>query len=713
MLIRQIILYSVIGFFYLQTSASPCYGRSISFFISNGDTSVVIDSIKVTDSLTVADSLASVDSLAQTAIPDTLIPLQQKGILSSSDWGEIYTKNKLNMLDYQSFHNLFNSMPYGFVKDFGSFGQPHELTLYGLGYGSIDFIIDGVPINRRGNNAYDLNHIQTEQIDSLEIIPLSRGFLYNTFNNPVSVNIVTMDKVAKRAYSRLRILQAPDDEGYIDGLFNTHFSKRINFSFDVTNSSINSRYSNSQAGGWLASARLRYMLFNTVNIISSYNYSRTETWLNGGVDKYLLYSNYSAAVAEEIFYNNIEAPVIYGTDEHGSLRYLKSKEHNFSLKVLSQFVPELFSDITFYYRFSLDEFRQNESQSQSEPPYFKNNDKEKVLGISFKQNFTTDYLNALFLLNYESQNIKDDYQLINSTESLFSAGGYVQFPLANNLLTPGVFAKHLKYAGNSYSSYGAEVLVKPISSLDIFAGYSENNKPNFIKPRAVDGEHQAWKHDQKITTMESGIKFRWSEGFVSAGFIHYSNSSYLFPVVLKSYEDSLILNEVSYFNPSQLEYSTVNLSFALSLWKLQFEGKLCYYAANNTETEFTLPEYSSFGGVYYIDTLFNSNLKLKTGFNFYSTGEQRYYTYDFQLMRPAIVRYTEPEYSDAALNSEYNNELISPSYSLDFYLAGQIKDSAIIYFVFENLTGNNYYIIPYYPKPGRQIRFGVAWEFLD
>ncbi|MEW6701372.1 MAG: hypothetical protein AB1298_01515, partial [Bacteroidota bacterium] len=55
----------------------------------------------------------------------------------------------------------------------------------------------------------------------------------------------------------------------------------------------------------------------------------------------------------------------------------------------------------------------------------------------------------------------------------------------------------------------------------------------------------------------------------------------------------------------------------------------------------------------------------------------------------------------------------SPSFQIDFFLAGRIQERAIVYFVFENLLDTKYFIVPYYPKQPRGLRFGVAWEFLD
>ena len=56
---------------------------------------------------------------------------------------------------------------------------------------------------------------------------------------------------------------------------------------------------------------------------------------------------------------------------------------------------------------------------------------------------------------------------------------------------------------------------------------------------------------------------------------------------------------------------------------------------------------------------------------------------------------------------------VPSSYKVDFTLVGEIQKVAIVYFTFENLLDNKYYITPYYPMPERNFRFGVAWELLN
>ena len=101
---------------------------------------------------------------------------------------------------------------------------------------------------------------------------------------------------------------------------------------------------------------------------------------------------------------------------------------------------------------------------------------------------------------------------------------------------------------------------------------------------------------------------------------------------------------------------------------------------------FGVPDFQTQTGLYYTSKLFNENLDLKTGFVFYYTGKNNVYTFENGLVE------------------------VPSSNKLDFTLAGEIQKTAIIYFLWQNLLGNNYYITPYYPMPSRSIRFGVAWE---
>ena len=128
---------------------------------------------------------------------------------------------------------------------------------------------------------------------------------------------------------------------------------------------------------------------------------------------------------------------------------------------------------------------------------------------------------------------------------------------------------------------------------------------------------------------------------------------------------------------------------------------------NSTYRKYLLPEYYLKGGIYFSDSLFNSNLNLKAGFNTTAVGVQNLYSYDFETN--TLLSW----YSISFGGQIQENATLMPSIVFNFLLIGEIQDRATIYFTFENLFDKQYYVVPYYLKQGRGIRLGVSWEFLN
>ena len=114
------------------------------------------------------------------------------------------------------------------------------------------------------------------------------------------------------------------------------------------------------------------------------------------------------------------------------------------------------------------------------------------------------------------------------------------------------------------------------------------------------------------------------------------------------------------------------------------EDQASYYTTGNLlELLYLFPKVNFTGGLYYKNILFSNNLNLKTGL-----------IYSFMGKRNSSI-------------GEVNS-----NWKLDF-TAGEIQKVAMIYFTWENLFNNEYYIVPYYPMYQRGIRFGIAWELFN
>jgi outer membrane cobalamin receptor len=149
------------------------------------------------------------------------------------------------------------------------------------------------------------------------------------------------------------------------------------------------------------------------------------------------------------------------------------------------------------------------------------------------------------------------------------------------------------------------------------------------------------------------------------------------------YTGGIFFNQITFGKVNGLG---VNVNF--NYWKFILESNSSYYTTRSNKL-IGVPDYQTQTGIYFKDILFDNNLDLKTGFVFYYIGKNNVFTYENDLVE------------------------VPSSSKLDFTLAGEIQKSAIVYFTWQNLFNNNYYLTPYYPMPGRSIRFGVAWEMFN
>lgn len=615
---------------------------------------------------------------------EKLIPLIQNNILTQRE--NILRESDLQKLDVRFTGDYFSYIPFGFVRDLGSIGLPNEVVLFGNGFKNSSYLMNGVSINNRLTNSFDLYLFQSESIDSIEIIPLAQGFLYNEMNNPVTINFIARDFVKSKPYTRIRFYQAPNEEGFFDGIFSGNISRRFNIYTELTHQSSDPRFKNSDYGMWAGAVRLRYLFNNDFNVIGSYSYYMSNVQLNGGVDVDSIKRIISTTPFEDILFSTIQAPVNYPD------RYQKVSGNNINIKLLANLIGNTPTDLTFYYQSSLIEFRQNEFTSpkrdlwrwdwQLRNDTIKHDNQFNNYGAKLSQKFGTDFLNFYTEALYESTQLNTPLIKRNDRIDVFSALAKASFNLQSEKqkFIPSVFGKFLNYDGKSYFGAGADLSWLIDENFSVYLGLSKFQKPhNHLEFLSGDN------NDYDFSIIEAKLNYKNSFTNISAGYF---------------------LQEISFVDSYSKTLQGVNLKIDWHLWKLLFSTNANYYFIQKYNDNVPLPEFTSNGGVYYVDTLFNANLKLKAGINYWLIGNRSSQIINYETL--AITRWIRT----AAYNSPPYFE-VKPSVQFDFFLAGKIQDAATIYFVFENLLNERYYIVPYYPKQERGIRLGVSWEFVD
>ncbi len=617
-----------------------------------------------------ADSLALTDTAAVQkdsvlAAPEVIIPIYQQPLYSFSRFvnkKDFYRRILLNSAD------IFSLTPFFFEISHGLSGSHNNPAIYGSGASTSSFLVNGLSENDYSDIPFDLNRIQTEYIDSLEVIPLPRGFLYGTENNLTTVNFIGRDFLSQAPYTRIKYCEGPYGEASVDGIFNSLVFSRFNLFIEISNKKADIRYLNTDFGQWNARAQLKYLLNNNVNLITGYSYSTTNTGASGGID--VVNMTIDEKGFYEALYNEISAPVIYP-----DLRY-NTYGHSVYLKALGSFGSNFFTDAAVYYRFH--RFELNGTAGSS--GYLDNLYKDKVLGVSINQDLILNSFIFKLLANFESADITDykgfagkrtlNSQVINR----LNVAAVLSYPLLDSLIYPSVFYKISREKiidAVNYSGFGGDVVISLPLHSKFYAGYSK------FKGRLFSDYAE---------NFQAGISYGQSN--FKAGLNYFSRDG----EVNYAGTDTILRINSPLLYPSGIKGLSLDLNIQIT--KILIEGKIDYYKEANSDLTGILPSAFISGGAYYKDSLFSGNLDLKAGFSISYFGRR-----NLNL---------SPSYFYL-----YQGNTGGPDFTLNFFISGEIQERAIIFFAWENLLDRKYFIVPFYPMPPRGIRFGVSWEMFN
>lgn len=683
----------IIIFFVLAANsfATDLFFLSTSDSLDNkGDNRLDTLSNVVFDSLNISDSLAIQHATSKSLLIDAI------EIRSNNNYSNNIKHKDFSTDDYRNLSDIFTYMPFGFVQDLGSLGQPNEQMFYGLGFSNISYNRDGVLLNNRLQNSYDLNKLNSERIDSLEIVPLTRGFLYSPYNNPVSVNIHSRFNYSTRAVTRLKFFQASYDEGFIDVLFHTHITNKLNFGIGASNSAIDSRFENSDYESWKLDAKIAYLVNDEINITANYFYTYDTLALFGGVDTNTLV-------------NDDFSPVLYGSTSGKSSRYQLTYNHNASVKLLTTLIPNSKTDLTVYYNSTSQEFRQNIDSLASNIPSITHDNYFNTLGVRFQNYYNSDNITFDLIANYETTTAETDFKT-NFTDNILTLSGKLNYQLTP-MFIPSIFGKINNFNDEMLLGYGIDFSGAFNSTLSYFVGISWFEKQISILEQSYSS-HTYILYPYNIisplnpsnnTSIEIGFKFDSNVISGRISYFNYLSKNSLIPHTAGNISDTLLINELYYYTQENIENSGVNLSFDFKLWRFLFSNNFNYYFSSRDERVYASPDYTLAGKLYYLDQLFNNNLDVKAGINYRFTGGQSPFVYDFEKSLQFRSELTQMvNYSDVPV-----------SFQLDLYLAGTIQERATIFLTFENLLDTDYYIAPYYFKQPLTMRLGVSWLLFD
>lgn len=606
------------------------------------------------DSVLVVTDTTFVDSLKQEKIVDTLIPLNNRPLFESSF---IISNKEIMRNDYRFTGNLFSQFPSSILHDFGIAGQNSQLQFFSQKLSNVSYLENGVELLKGSDNTFNLNQYQSEIIDSIEIVPLTRGFLFGNFNNAVTLNFITKDVISYAPVSRVKYFEGLFGEAMLDAQFNSITSDRFNLFFGATNRKSEERFDNSSYSIWNVTTGLKYFLSNKINLSLRYSHNKSNIDLFGGINIDSLSKLY--ANPEEAFYD------IFGTIVNSEEAYQKNTKHNFTFSMLGKFIPNSLTKLDLFYNYSLDENRNLSS-------FFRNyNNQKKRLGLLLTQDYSISIFDFKFLSGLT--NTSEKLQIIDSnTEAFKDVNSFFATTIFsmrnfNNRLTTSLFAKTLHNNNEISNGVGADLHLKLIDEFSIYLGASKFRSHSTNERRDDDS-------DNKI--LEAGMNFK--NDFILLN-LNYFSTTYDYAFSEKYRLDDRFINRMK-------SASGLGVKLNINYWKLFLETNSAYFNQNYfEEIESSFPIFRSDIGFYYKNIHFESSLDLKAGIN---------------------TKLFLSEKIELQFGEKFN-------YQLDIFISGVIQQRATVFLTWENILDRKYYLIAPYPMYPRGVRFGITWVLFN
>ncbi len=595
-------------------------------------------------------------------------------IQDSSCW---LSRDQISKEDYVSTPFLFDNLPGLFLSDLGSPGQQHFLTMDGLPYSSCIILIDGVPISDPQYGAVNFNFIPSEFIDHIEYSSNGDALTWN--NSAGVLNIVTKTYATIKPYTKLRYFQASNDHLVSDGIFSQNISRQLNFMAAFQNEGTSGRFFNSDYSAWNLREKLQWKSDGGTTLILTHIFNQGQFSINGGV-------NVDSTQTDLLFDENRATLMNLNS-------YEKQTRHDIYLIAGIPYDKDTIQEGIFrvYYNYQFREYWDGDRILIPTVTTIRNDYKTERTGISYDHEIRITSMP----INISSSVERLQNEITNTTlplqTTIFRLGGLTRIESGGliSMRLSGGYQQDLDQRASLASclQYGTELHFTPVENFSILGGI--NHGPSFQWLNAIAAGYTT---PSILTTFNLGVNFRNSFMALTASLDHKLLSHWPIPGTV----DATFAPIFDFSDREKI--SLVSLSLVLNYWHFVFENKSSLTIRQWTSDAMNKTNPLLFGNTgFYFDGHVVGQLDARAGFRLRYSQENSLLTYNWQTR---LYSYTQTTLSRSSWAV------------LDAVLVGKIG-SAILSLTWENLTDENYYIVPFYPMQDRQLRISLSWEFLD
>ena len=567
-----------------------------------------------------------------------------------------------------------------FTRELGEPGQPVQLTLNGIDGRGVAITLDGRPMNDPLTGTYDLNHLPLEYMDQLELQSGSQSGYFGNNAPGGAMNAVTPQYNSNRPITKIRYMQGPFEQILTDGLYTQNVARGVNVMFGFQRSVSDGRYPNSGYDAWNIRTRVRYDHSDRWNFWISDLYTRSATQMNGGIDP----------ARSPSFFDEVTAVV----------RTEEASQTTSRRDVTVGGVAKLFPDTTartkarLYYSTIDREYREGSEPFDS--ARIVDNTLLSFWGAQLEQEFEGEFARLAVGGEYERRSLEKNLLIGGTTEEYeaFKANATV-FPLP--FLTMSAFVREEFLRGANAMSFGGSAALSLMEWISVTAGYSSVNR--FATMQEYNWptySHGAEKADKELHRQaDLGLRFHAGPliDFSLTGFRRTIDDAIVFQPV----GTTGIFPTAAVLVIHETKLRGLRADLLLRAWN--FEGRatatLIDYTQDGVEAR-PVPGTTIHAELSYRDRFFDEALEAKFGIRVRSQSD-----HDGLQFIPQHLLFTR----QSALR-------MGAWTSLDLYTVVTLGD-AFLTLAWENVADVHSMITPFYPIPGRNIKFGVNWMFLD
>ncbi len=632
--------------------------------------------------------------------PDSLfrlfLPPRFGAVDPALDSSALITRPELPWLDHRSLTGILEYQPGVILRDQASIGQYTAPTIDGIDWRSIAVLWNGRPLADPASGVFNPSLASTDYLERIELITGPRAFLYGLNAAGGVVNLVTRNYNSNRPYTRFKYSESGYGYAQSDGTFAQNITRKMNVTAGYQFQGTDGRFLNSAHEQWNIRGKIRYGLTENLTVLLSEYFSSTNTDLFGGIDPAVSFDPFNPGDATVI---NPDA-------------YEKLTRHDLDLSFVGSFLPDSASvtTLTLYSSFNLREYRDDTVRSaqngitgqatyRNSPNgvYVSSDHRSSWMGAHLTQALALPLNQFLFGLDAELLQVEGSPNIGRHRRVAASAWAKDELALGD-VLRLAVYGRADGYMGQSRPGIGTDARLTLAPPLTLFGGLSVSSRvPNFTELYWTDstvtrrGDITAERH----FVAEAGLE--WSPGEQSQVRLTLTHRTVTDPIVILPFDRFSVFPSLEFANGDQEQLTSADLSLSLRFWHLLLEGTGTYFLDRSGGTVADdLPRVWLYGGIYLRDNFFHGSLDIKAGFRgWYRSAHKG------MVFNPEVVAYvpnTGPRLGQAS--------------TVDFVMTAHLGD-AFIHLIWENLPNIRYYAAPYFPGLDREVRFGVAWEFLN